>query len=134
MTRHGTAGFFRVWRSHLSWGSSTFLTPADAPEERADLRCRAIGVLAMRKMSDASKQREIEVGEGRAEPVGPGIGKQRVMLGPADEGRRLDGAQLRPLALHHPDTALMGSAVTGKAAGKIAGLEEIVGEGLEDVV
>ena len=28
----------------------------------------------------------------------------------------------------------MGSAVTGKAAGKIAGLEEIVGEGLEDVV
>src|SRR5580692_9922524 len=111
-----------------------FLAPADTPKERADLGGGAIGVLAMRKVSDAWKQREIEIGKGRAEPVGPGIGKQRVMLRPADAGRHLDGRELRRLALHHPDPPRMSGAVMRKAAGEVAGLEEVVGESFEHVV
>src|SRR6185437_13618727 len=134
MTRHGTAGFYRVWRSHLWFSPSASLAPTDAPEERADFRCGTLGVLAVRKVSDAWKQREIEIGEGRAEAVGPGIGKQRVMLRPADAGRHFDRREPWHLALHHPDSPVMRCAVMRKAAGEVAGLEEIVGEGFQDIV
>src|SRR5260370_29653303 len=90
-TEQGTAGFGRVWRSHLLPCVSA---PADAREERRDLRGGAIGILAMREVSHSRKQREIEVGEGLVKPVGPGKRKQRVMLGPPDAGRHIDRSEL----------------------------------------
>src|SRR3981189_2770527 len=131
MTRHGTAGFCRVWRSHLLPCVSG---PAAAREERRDLRGGAIGILAMREVSHPRKQREIEVGEGLVKPVGPGKRKQRVMLGPADAGRGIDRSELWRLAFHHSDAPLMGGTVMRKTAGEIAGFQEIIGEGFDDVV
>ena len=44
----------------------------------------------MGKVTDIRKHREIEICKGLAEPVGPFIGKQRIMLGPANTGRHAD--------------------------------------------
>src|SRR5258708_36734861 len=108
--------------------------PADAFEKRGDFGRGAIGVLAMRKVPHSRKQGEIEPGEGRTQPVGPGKRKQRIMLRPADAGRHIDRGELRCLALHHPDPPFMGSAVMRKSAGEVAGFQEVVGEGFEDIV
>src|SRR6202171_1812463 len=133
MTRKGPARFCPVW------GSPLFFSPcrsavADAREKRRDLGCGAIGVLAVREVSHAWEAREIEIGEGLIDPVDPGVGKQRVMLGPADAGRHIDRGELRRLTLHHPDPTLMAGAVMCKTAGEVAGLQKIIREGFEHVV
>ena len=47
----------------------------------------------MGEVADIRKHREIEICKGLAEPVGPFIGKQRIMLGPANTGRHaIDGS------------------------------------------
>src|ERR1700678_2282392 len=56
------------------------------------------------------------------------------MLRPADAGRHIDRGEVWDLALHHPDAAGMGGAVMRETAREIAGFEEIVGEGFEDLV
>jgi hypothetical protein len=104
-------------------------TPADAGEKRRDFCRGAIGLLPIREVSRARKQREIEIGEGFSKPVGPGKRKQRVMLGPADAGRYIDRGELRRLAFDHPDPPLMAGAVMCKTAGEVAGFQEIVGKG-----
>jgi len=76
----------------------------------------------MREVSRAWEAREIEIGEGLIKPVSPGIGKQWVMLGPADAGRHIDRGELRRLALDHPDPTLMAGAVMRKTTGEVAGL------------
>src|SRR5258707_14433691 len=127
MPRHGTVGFYRVWRSH-SCSALPSSVPADAFEKRGDSACGAIGIVAMRKVSRARKQGKIEAGEGFGQPVGPGKRKQRIMLGPAHAGRHMDRRELWRLALHHPDPPFMGGAVMSKAAGEVAGFFEVVGE------
>ena len=101
MMRHGTAGFYRVWRSHplsaafsseVDTGlreqnaSNKKLIPTDPPEKHRDFRSRLIGILAMGKMPDVPEWREIEQGKGLAETIGPGVGKQRIVFGPANAG------------------------------------------------
>ena len=76
---------------------------------------RAIGIFAMREVADAGKHREIEIGKGLAEPIGPGVGKQRIVLGPAHAGRHRDRRQGRRLALHHLDPAGMGGACNAQS-------------------
>ena len=56
--------------------------PTHALEEGRDLGCGAIGIFAMGKVSDARKEREVEIAKTRAKPVGPVIRKQRIVLGP----------------------------------------------------
>ena len=99
-----------------------------------DFFCRTIGVFPMRKVTDAGKHREIQVDESFAEPVGPRIGKQGIVLGPADAGRHGDLWQIGDFALHHRDAASIRGAVMGKAAGEVARLHEVVGEGIEHAV
>ena len=76
----------------------------------------------MQEVSHTWEAREIEIGEGLIKPVSPGIGKQWVMLGPADAGRHIDRGELRRLALDHPDPTLMAGAVMRKTTGEVAGL------------
>ena len=56
------------------------------------------------------------------------------MLGPADAGRHTDRRKPQYLALHHLDSSRMGRAIMREAAGEIARLEEIIGEGFQHVV
>src|SRR6267378_965376 len=95
--------------------------PTDLLEERRDLRGRAIRILAMWEMPDTGKQRDIEIGEGLAQAIGPRKRKQRIALGPAHAGRQLDRRKLGRLAFHHLDPAGMGSAVMREAACEVAG-------------
>src|SRR3954453_1598140 len=112
----------------------SWLFPADSIEKSRDLFARAIGILAVRKVSDARKHREIEIAERLAQSIGPGIGKQRIVLGPAHAGRHLDRRDRRCLTLQHPDPPGMGGAVIGKAAVEVAFLQKIVGKGVEHIV
>src|SRR5207248_758698 len=108
--------------------------PLDPREEVRDLAGGAVGVLAVREVADTREEGEIEVAEGLAEAVGPLIGEERIVRRPAHASRRRNRRQDGPLALQHGDAACMGAAVMREAAGKIAGLEEIVDEDLEHVV
>src|SRR4030095_12192826 len=110
------------------------LAPTHALEEGRDLGCGAIGVFAMGKVSDARKEREVEIAKTFAKPVGPVVRKQRIVLGPPQASRHRDRGEARGLALHHADPGSMGGAIMSKAAGEIAGLQEIVGEGLDYIV
>src|SRR5258708_34417615 len=83
---------------------------------------------AMGKVSDARKEREVEIAKTRAKPVGPVVRKQRIVLGPPQASRHRDRGEERGLALHHADPGGMGGAIMAKAAGDIAGLQEIAGE------
>lgn len=122
---------FRFHRNGIGVRASA---PADALKERRDLRGRAIRIFPMREVTGAGKHREIERAERLAEPIGPRIGKQRIVLGPAHAGRHIDRRQQQGFALHHRDAPGMRGAIMRKAAGEIAVLEEVVGEGVEDVV
>src|SRR5947209_17195 len=109
-------------------------TPADAPEEAGDLSCGAIGIFAMREVTDIGKQREIEIRERLAESVGP-FGKQdRIAFSPADARLHGNLRQRRHLTLHHCDAARMRATVMRKAAGEIAGLQKIVDETIEHII
>src|SRR5690349_23229094 len=99
------------------------LAPANPLEERIDLTRCAVRRLAMREMPDAGEHREIEICKRLAHAIGPRIGEQRIMLGPAHAGRHLDRRKPRCFTLHHPDATSMGRAVMRKAASEIAGLE-----------
>jgi hypothetical protein len=60
----------------------------------------AIWILAMREMPDARQQREIEIGEGLAQAIGPRKTERKrkhgIALRPADAGRHRDCAKFHP--------------------------------------
>jgi hypothetical protein len=64
--------------------------PTHALEEGRDLGGGAIGIFAMGKVSDARKEREVEIAETRAKPVGPVVRKQRIVLWPPQASRHRD--------------------------------------------
>src|SRR5215467_10167604 len=88
----------------------------------------------MRKVADARKHREIKIGESFAEPVGPRVREQRIMLGPADAGRHFDLWQIWHFAFYHRDAASICCAIVGKAAGEIPRLHKVIGKGIEHAV
>src|SRR5262245_3974078 len=118
----------------LNLFSAEISAPTHALEEGRDLGCGAIGIFAMGEVSDAWKKGEVEIAKTLAKPVGPIVRKQRIVLGPPQATRHRDRGEERGLALHHADPGGMGGAIMGKAAGEIAGLQEIVGEGLDHIV
>src|ERR1700761_8887674 len=95
---------------------SEVLSPSDPLEERSDLACRALRRLAMREMPDAIEHRQIQIRKRLAHAIGPGIGKQGIVLGPAHAGRHRDRREPWCFALHHLDAARMRGAVMRKAA------------------
>ena len=52
----------------------------DAAEEACNLRPGPLRILAVRKVTDTLKHREIKVGKRLTKPVRPGIREQRVVL------------------------------------------------------
>ena len=128
MKRHGTANSYRVWRSHFFHHHPRFF------EESPDLARRAIGVFPMREMSDVCKHREIEIRKCLAQAVGPGIGKQRIVLGPAHAGGHIDRRQLRGFALHHPDRGRHGPHGNAQSRRRDCRALKIVDEGFQHVV
>ena len=88
----------------------------------------------MRKVPDIWKLREIQISEGLRQPVGPGVRKYRIMLGPADAGRYFDLRQLGRLSFNDRDAACMCPFVVSKSSFQIARLQEVVDEDVEDIV
>ena len=61
--------------------------PTHALEEGRDLGCGSIRIFAMGKISDARKEREVEIAKTCAKPVAPFVRKQGIVLGPPGLGR-----------------------------------------------
>lgn len=58
-------------------------TPAEVREKPIDLLGSAVWIFSMRKMADARKGREVKIGKGLFQPIGPRIRKEWVVFWPA---------------------------------------------------
>jgi hypothetical protein len=105
-----------------------YSSPSEAGEKSCNFRGRPIRIFAVREMADAWKHSKIEVRKCFAEPVGPGIRKQAIMLRPTYAGRHYDGRLRRRFAFHHGDASRMGGAIVREPADKISWLKEVVRE------
>src|SRR5262249_25694700 len=120
-----------------AYGGPTFIgcsSPADPLEERIDLTRCPIGILALWGMSDPFEHPQVKIRKRLAQAIGPRIGKQRIVLGPADAGRHLDRRKPQSLAHHHLHAPRMGCTIMREAAGEVARLEEVVAEGFQHIV
>jgi hypothetical protein len=60
--------------------------PRETIEESKHFFCCPVRVLPVWEVADVGKQRQIQIGEGFAETVRPGEGKQRIVLRPPHTG------------------------------------------------
>ena len=61
--------------------------PTNPPKEFSYFLGGTIRILAVREMAYAGKWSQVEVAEGLAKPVGPGVWAERILLRPANTSR-----------------------------------------------